>query len=591
MPIHKRKILFIVFASLLQIFTIFPQQIQSFDIEGIKDFSASEVIAWAQVNTGQKYTADIIDSIKKNISIAYNDRGYFNIKFVNQEIIFSEDSSKVSIKLFIEENSPATLRNINIVLTDTVQNIIEDDFFEQYENRNFNKFLLEEAINDLLLEMENRGHPFAQIKIQSLILIYDSSESKYLVDVNLLFKPSDERKIDKIIFSGNTKTKDYVIERELRIKKGELYSQKKIDELTSKINRLGFFQAAEKPDYYVNSKNEGILLIKVKEKHTNNFDGIIGYIPPRTESEKGFITGLVNISMRNLFGTGRAAAFRWRRFNRESQELELKYLEPWVFGFPINLSANLFQRKQDTTYVQRMLNFSLEFLATENISASALVETESVIPTDNGSNRFTVFNSSLVTTGLELKVDTRDDIYSPQSGYYFKSSYFFSKKNINGPKQFISASTLTDLNLQKLSLDLRAYYKIFANNVISLGLNARELRGSLFEESDLFRLGGTNSLRGYEEDQFLGSRVFWSNLEYRFLLERRSYFFLFFDTGYFLRQEDNNRKIPRSEAFKYGYGLGINLETQLGMFAVSFALGKGDSFSDGKIHFGIINDF
>jgi len=80
-------------------------------------------------------------------------------------------------------------------------------------------------------------------------------------------------------------------------------------------------------------------------------------------------------------------------------------------------------------------------------------------------------------------------------------------------------------------------------------------------------------------------------LEYRFLLTNRTYFFVFLDNGYFLRKEDKNRNIPKIDGYKTGYGLGINLETSLGILGVSFALGQGDSFSDGKIHFGIVNNF
>jgi len=127
--------------------------------------------------------------------------------------------------------------------------------------------------------------------------------------------------------------------------------------------------------------------------------------------------------------------------------------------------------------------------------------------------------------------------------------------------------------------------------VLALEINGKELRGPSFEESDLFRLGGTNSLRGYREDQFLGNRIFWTNLEYRFFLSRRTFAFLFFDTGYYLRNEDKERSVQKMEEFKTGYGLGLNLETAIGVLSVSFALAQGDSFSDGKIHFGIVNEF
>ena len=89
----------------------------------------------------------------------------------------------------------------------------------------------------------------------------------------------------------------------------------------------------------------------------------------------------------------------------------------------------------------------------------------------------------------------------------------------------------------------------------------------------------------------MGSRIFWSNLEYRALFTRRSYGFVFFDTGYYLRPEEAEKNISESEDFLYGFGLGLNLETGLGVLRVSYALGQGDTFSEGKIHFGILNEF
>ena len=117
------------------------------------------------------------------------------------------------------------------------------------------------------------------------------------------------------------------------------------------------------------------------------------------------------------------------------------------------------------------------------------------------------------------------------------------------------------------------------------------MRRAFFEVSDLYYLGGTNTLRGYREKQFQGNRLAWSNLEYRYLLTRRSFAFVFFDSGYFLRSEDLSRGIQKVSDVKLGYGIGINLETGLGVLGVSFALAKGDSFSDGKIHFGLLNEF
>jgi outer membrane protein insertion porin family len=241
--------------------------------------------------------------------------------------------------------------------------------------------------------------------------------------------------------------------------------------------------------------------------------------------------------------------------------------------------------------VQRKFEGSLEYLATEDISASVIVASESVVPTVRAVPVFTVYNSSYITTGANLKIDTRDDPYSPTEGVLFINSYSFSRKTINGPTEYFTPNLNTAVDLQRFSSSFYFFYELFTRQIVAIGVNARELRGSTFENSDLYRLGGTNSLRGYREEQFLGSRIFWSNLEFRSLLTRRSYGFLFFDTGYYLRPEEVDKNIPKSEEFLYGFGLGLNLETALGVLRVSYALGEGDTFSDGKIHFGVLNEF
>ena len=83
----------------------------------------------------------------------------------------------------------------------------------------------------------------------------------------------------------------------------------------------------------------------------------------------------------------------------------------------------------------------------------------------------------------------------------------------------------------------------------------------------------------------------WSNIEYRYLISRRSYLFAFFDSGYYLVNGDESKKIVETSAFKNGYGFGMSFETGIGLLSVSYALASGEGFSDGKIHFGIINQF
>ena len=570
---------------------LFAQRVEKIEISSNKVFSEDEIRRWAGLNSGQNYFPGIIDTSLSRISNVLSANGYFNPSFNDSRLEFSSDSQKVTLYLNISEGKPTIIQNVFFSSADSTN--IEEyiSSFDYLKGEIFNQYEIVSLINNLLTDLENQGFPFALVRIQSVYLYNDSTGDDNLADLYLTLDEGNKSTIDKIEVSGNTSTKDYVVIRELRIEPGEVYSQEKVEDIPQRLNKLRFFDPVPTPGFYLDSDNSGVLQINVKEKNTNNFDGIIGYIPPQNENESGYVTGLVNITLRNIFGTGRAAAINWEKLTRISQELELQYLEPWLFGYPFNLNARLFQRIQDSSYVQRIIGGGLEYLATQDISASAFVLAEQVIPAARAIPSFTVYNSSSITTGVGLKIDMRDDPIATLSGFIFENSYSYSRKTINGPAEYITETTQTRINLQRITAGFGAFFQIFPRNVIALKVNGRELSGPFFEQSDLWRFGGTKTVRGYREEQFLASRCAWSNLEYRLMLSPRTYTFVFFDSGYYLLEPVPEIGIQRGEDFIFGYGLGIALDTAIGLLGVSFAFADGDTFSEGKIHFGIINDF
>ena len=117
-----------------------------------------------------------------------------------------------------------------------------------------------------------------QLKFSRYIFI-DSVSNDHYADIYLVLEEGRQSRIDKIEVSGNTSTKDYVITRELRIDSGEEYSQQKIENLPRRLNKLRYFDPVPVPQFYIDSQNNGVLLVNVKERNTNSFDGIIGYVP------------------------------------------------------------------------------------------------------------------------------------------------------------------------------------------------------------------------------------------------------------------------------------------------------------------------
>jgi outer membrane protein insertion porin family len=170
------------------------------------------------------------------------------------------------------------------------------------------------------------------------------------------------------------------------------------------------------------------------------------------------------------------------------------------------------------------------------------------------------------------------------------ASFSFGTKYNTGPEFLIEEDSLARREgLKKIRGQLSFYQSLWQNQVFALKFNGSHIEGDInqLQLSDHFWFGGFESLRGYRENQFHGTSIAWVNLEYRFIVGRNSRVFLFNDWGFY-RYDNANDSISD---ILTGYGVGIRFDTPLGIMGVDYGLGKGDSFSTGKIHFGIINSF
>src|SRR4030095_11661601 len=202
-----------------------------------------------------------------------------------------------------------------------------------------------------------------------------------------------------------------------------------------------------------------------------------------------------------------------------------------------------------------------------------------------------IFDSRTLGAGIAFRFDSRDYVYNPYSGILYWTGYTFGQKKIYNSASFPGLDVPHDFTVQKGAVDLDVYLSFFKRQSSLLSVHGIEIRSPRYEVSDLYRFGGVNSVRGYRDGQFLASRAAWGNIEARYSLTRKSFAFAFYDLGYYRRPEDPVSNTPVQEGFIFGYGLGVRIETGLGMFGVSYALGKGDSILEGKVHFGIVNDF
>ena len=561
--------------------------IRTIELNGNSAFTTREILQWLSSRPARDYSAPLLVNDRQMIVEHYRRQGFLAACVDSVQLVFTSDTSSVDLAIWISEGRQTVVGSITLSGVTALPPAELLGGFEVHKGDPLDESVLERDIESLLARYEHYGYPFAQCSVSRLSGRAGTDQDT--LDITLAVLEHERVTIDEIKVEGNTETDPSVVVRETRISPGEVYNPAKIEAIRQRLNRLNIFASVDEPQVYLR-RDKGGLLLRVQEGSTNTFDGVLGYVPGALPGESGYVTGLANVSMRNLLGTGRKLNFRWQREDRHSQELGLRYVEPWLFSLPLNIGFGFLQRQQDTSYVRRVFDTRAELMMNEELSISGLFGVESVIPSADAELQ-RVFKSSTTTAGLELQYDGRDDPYSPSSGVRYRTDYQYGRKHLSDVPTAAAGQGSGRATVQRFGLDLEVYVPLFTRQVLALAVHGRELRSGQIEDGEMFRLGGARTLRGYREGQFVGSRVVWANTEYRLLPGRRTFLYGFVDTGYYYRPADPARSVIQSDAFKYGYGVGVQLETGLGLVGVSFALGQGDSFSDGKVHFGLINEF
>ena len=166
----------------------------------------------------------------------------------------------------------------------------------------------------------------------------------------------------------------------------------------------------------------------------------------------------------------------------------------------------------------------------------------------------------------------------------------FAQRTIYQNKKILS-ELYEDLSLRTVHYrakgQVSGFIPLHSRWVIKLSSQGGTLFGVRFFENELFKIGGMNSLRGFNEDEILASTFVIATSELRFLFARFAYLNLFFNAAWY---ERNVAQQYRSD-FPYGFGVGVAFDTKAGLFYLSYALGKQlnnpISFKTGKIHFGL----
>jgi outer membrane protein insertion porin family len=560
--------------------------VHSVEFGGNHTLSANQLTATLSTKRGGPFSESVLAGDLERIVDLYKNHAYLHARIDSMLVQRDTIPHDVEVHIFLTEGKPSVVRRIEF---DGCQNLTAAELYpgmQLHEGDPFIPSLLEQDVQTLLQQYERKGYPLSKIAVQNVSFVDSADEMSVTVQLHI-----DEGKalhISEIHIEGNKTTKDYVIMREARVRENELFRSDLPERIKRRLDHLQLFSSVSLPELYLTEAEQAGLLVRVVEGNQNNFDGVLGYVPSTASGGNGYITGLVNISLRNLFGTGRKLSVRWYQETKSSQETELHYFEPWIASYPVNAQLGFFQRKQDSTFVRMQYDIATELMITEEFSVGISFSQNSVYPTERYDGSKAMAESRTTSWGVSIRYDSRDNPTTPTNGILYSTEYQTGTKQTLSSDAFPIGSRSTT---RRVVFDLLYYLSPFLRQVIATELHLRDFSNDHADVSDLFRLGGATTMRGYQEGQFLGSRLLWTNLEYRFLVASRSFFYGFIDFGYIVQPAFAAMDGKASEQSKVGYGIGVRMDSALGLIGVSIALGEGDTFSTAKIHIRLINEF
>lgn len=409
---------------------------------------------------------------------------------------------------------------------------------------------------------------------------------------------------------GNVKTKDYVVTREMKLKKGEPFNAKAARRSMQRVYNLGYFEDVNIKLNPGREPNGVEVEISVVEMNTGTFGIGAGY-----SNADGFV-GMVSIGDKNFRGIGDKINLRWEFGGEDNKNYDFSYTRPWLDDKETSATINLYditneyadynidgdeiarydkkRRGQEITFSRRTHNeFVSNYITIKNRddiykgpadgyeddvnqyyekkfeqSPHFKKEWMPQTPEERRKENFGVTRS--ITFGRVY--DSRDNIYDPHEG-----------KRIGYSVEWAGGMG-GDFDFTKWTADWRYYFRAGGESVWALNLGAGYASGDM-PLSQRFTMGGSDTLRGYEDDQFRGNSMLKATLEYRFPIVKKVQGVLFTDNGYAWdkRHEDEFDM----GLLKNSYGVGLRINSPLGPVKLDYGYGE----DGGKFHFSFGGQF
>ena len=528
----------------------------------------------------KNYLINFEDSLKiyKELDLILNklyEKGYVSANF--DSICFN--NKKINVFLFIGKQYKWEKIDFSDLENDIILklNLKEKKFLDK--KLNYLKIL--KLKKDIINYYQNNAYPFAEVFLDS---IYFSHENK--IKAKLKCVKNNLISINKINLKGNFKLNSIFIKKYISVEEKDLYHENKIKLISKKIDELSFIEEI-KPFKIEFIKNKANLFLYLKDKKANQFSGILGVMPNEKTSKKLLLTGEINLFLQNSFKKGEKIKLNWKKLESSSQELSTNFIYYYLFKTKFGLDFQFDLEKKDSTYLTTYINIGIPYFFDgknyikffyENKNSFVFKNKDSLVIENQ------LENIKLNLYGIAYKYENLDYLFNPRKGISFFNSVSIGKKQSK-----IKSKQVQNFTKIKLFVPLFENFTFKINNETSLIYNDKI---NFFYENEMTKIGGLKTLRGFDEKSILASFYSIFSVEFRYIFEKNSNIYTFFDIAYYEKKLVKQNKIKDTP---FGFGLGTNFETKAGIFSINYALGKQfNNFIElrsAKIHFGFINKF
>ena len=442
---------------------------------------------------------------------------------------------------------------------------IANDFDENYIEINFED--TSNTLHYLTSVLTKTGDAFSNIQLNRLRTHIRSAT----IETDLIIGSDTIRTIDDIHIKGYEKFPYSFLKYAVGLKKGSLFIKEDVVEKSELIENLGFARNIKAPEVLF-TKNETEVYLYLEKTNNNTFDGILGFA---TNEDSGSIelNGYLNLVLSNNLNFGEKFILNYKNDGERQEQFFVKTELPFLFKSPFGLEAELSLFKKDTTFItiEQSLLTTYQLNTKTKVFAGYKTFTSENLQKDNALiDDIEDFTSRFGVVGIEYNNPQRSRLFPVKT--HLRLANDIGQRNRNNTKT------------PQVRSQLRAFYLLQLNpqNSIYINNSTSALFSDNYFTNELFRFGGINSIRGFEENSIDASLFSVINTEYRYLLGATAYIHTITDVAYF----KNN--ITQAQENLYSFGLGLGLLTKAGVFKLNIANGKQGKqsfkFSNTKIH-------